>query len=261
LLSFTKGKYSRSTLRRHFEGYLRNPPQVEELRQKREVYLKIDAVYFGRDNCSLVYKAGKKVIYWSYGKRENYLDYCRDFREIERLGYIILGATSDKHRSIIAAVKRVFSGIPHQYCLVHLQRSCQTLLTKRPETEAGKQLLELVECLNQITNQYKRDILLRWFERYEKRHGEFIKEKSYGVNEEGRKTWWYTHKNLRRAFRTIKNSLENMFLYLEHMGLEKDTNGLEAEFTHLKHKLRSHRGLRRWKRESFVSWYFYLKTR
>lgn len=261
LLNLGKEKLSGRTLRRHFERYLQKSPQFKRLNQPQKIYLKIDAVYFKKEGCVLVYKTGKEVIYWSCQANENFQAYGAGLRTLRRLGYDILGVTSDKHGSIIAAVKVILPRIPHQYCLVHLQRSSQSLLTKKPETEAGRELLEIVSYLNQIKNSYERNIWLKWFRRYEERYEEFIKERSYGMTEEGRETWWYTHKNLRRAFRTIKNSLDNMFLYLEYLGLEKDTNGLEAEFTHLKHKLRTHRGLKRWKKKAFVKWYFYLKSR
>jgi len=35
---------------------------------------------------------------------------------------------------------------------------------------------------------------------------------------------------------------ENIFFYLDDSSIPKDTNGLEAEFTHLKGKLNMHEG-------------------
>lgn len=151
-------------------------------------------------------------------------------------------------------------GIPHQHCLVHLQRSCQSLLTKKPKTEAGKQLLELVLFLNKINNYYRKNIWLKWFERLEKRHASLVKERTYFKNEQGRITWWYTHRSLRRAFRTVRKSINNLFLYLDYPKLSKDNNGLEGEFSHLKTKLSIHRGLKRKRKVGFVKWYLYFKS-
>lgn len=178
------------------------------------------------------------------------------------MGYKILGLTSDKHGSIVSSVKTLLPDIPHQYCLVHLQLSCQRFLTKNPKTEAGAELLEIVRYLNSITSHYEKNIWLRWLDRWENRYGEFIKERTLFKNEEtGKLTWWYTHKNLRRAFRTLKTSKRNAFLYLDNPNLSKDTNGLEAEFAHLKTKLRIHTGLKRKRRTNFVKWYFYFKSK
>jgi len=58
----------------------------------------------------------------------------------------------------------------------------------------------------------------------------------------------------------IKSSLDNIFFYLDDQSIPKDTNGLEAEFTHLKGKINMHTGLSRNRRENFVAWYWYLKS-
>lgn len=208
-----------------------------------------------------MYKAGGRIIFWDFVLRENYFSYCFNLIQIIKLGYIIKGATSDRHGSLVSALKSILpADIPHQHCLVHLQRLCQSLLTRNPKTEAGKELLELVRFLNRISSHYEKNIWLKWFERLLRRYENLIKERTYFKNEEGKTTWWYTHKNLRRAFRTIERSKDNLFLYLDYPGLSKDINGLEGEFSHLKTKLSIHRGLKRERKANFVKWYFYFKS-
>jgi len=146
-----------------------------------------------------VYKAGRRIVFWDFVLRENYFSYYFNLTQIIKLGYIIEGVTSDRHSSLISALKSILpADIPHQHCLVHLQRLCQALLTRNPKTQAGKELLELVRLLNKINNHYEKNIWLKWFQRLEKRHQDLIKERTYFKNEEGRLSWWYTHKNLRR---------------------------------------------------------------
>jgi len=175
------------------------------------------------------------------------------------MGYTIKGVTSDRHGGLVSALKSVFPNIPHQHCLVHLQRLCQSLLTRNPQTEAGKQLLELIQLLNRIDSHYQKNIWLKWFERLEKRHADLIKERTYFKSKEGKTNWWYTHRNLRRVLRTIRKSTNNLFLYLDYPRLPKDTNGLEGEFSHLKTKLSIHRGLKRKRKVNFFKWYFHFK--
>ena len=103
-------------------------------------------------------------------------------------------------------------------------------------------------------------IWTNWLKLWNKRYGELIKDRTYGTKDDGSHTWWYTHKNLRRAFRTVWLSQTYLFLYLDYIGLDKDTNGLEAEFTYLKEKLHVHRGLRRKKQSKFLMWYLYFKS-
>lgn len=159
----------------------------------------------------------------------------------------------------MGAVKQVYgSSVLHQRCLVHTQRRCQSLLTRNPQSEAGQQLLEIVRLLNKVSSEQEKNIWIKWFERLEERHGDFLKERTHGAKEDGSKTWWYTHKNIRTAYRTIRSSIDHLFLYLEHEGLDKDTNGLESEFSHLKQKIRLHRGLKRERKLAAIYWYLHF---
>jgi len=241
---------------------LDKPPEPLKPKGPKEVYLKIDGTYLKRWGCALVYKHKKDVIFYNFVIRENYHNYCYDLARISESGYKICGVTSDKHGGLISSVKTLLPNIPHQHCLVHLQLSCQKLLTRNPKTETGVELLQIARHLNTITSHYEKNIWLKWLDRWEKRHTDFIKEKTYSKEEKtktGKPVWWYTHKNLRQAFRTLKTSENNAFLYLDNPNLSKDTNGLEAEFTHLKTKLRIHCGLKRQRRANFVKWYFYFR--
>lgn len=248
-------------MRRHFHRFLNNPPAPKPLEELEEIYLKVDAKYFGRWGCLLLYKAGRNLIYWSFVKRENFANYIYDLTQIKGLGYIASGVTSDWHGSLVSAVDYVFKGnIPHQRCLVHTQRLCESLLTKNPQTEAGVHLLEIVKDINQIRNHYEANLWVNRFSFWEKDYGHLTKQRSCGVREDGRRTWWYTHKNLRRAFRTLKATLNHLFLYLDHEGLEKDTNGLESEFSHLKQKISMHRGLTRERKIKAIYWFCHFKS-
>lgn len=212
----------------------------------------------------MVYKSGQKIIFDSFAVRENYSSYLLDLIKIRELGYEIKGVTSDGVTSLDSALKTLFDDkqnpIPHQRCLVHLQRQCQTLLTKNPETQTGMELLEIIKQVNTIKNHYEKEIWIKWFKRIEKRNRAIWDQRTY-QSKEGRITWWYTHKSLRMTYRAIRSSLPNLFLYLDYLLLPKDTNGLEGEFSHLKRKLSLHRGLKRQRKINLIRWYFYLKEK
>ena len=123
------------------------------------------------------------------------------------------------------------------------------------------ELLEIVLFINKIKTYHEKEVFLKWLDIYEKRWSEFINDRTYSYDPNTSRRWWYTHKNLRSAFRLLKNSTNNMFHYLEDENIPKDTNGLEAEFTHLKQKLNAHRGLTRKRVVGFVSWYWFLKSK
>ena len=208
----------------------------------------------------MVFKEGSNIIYWSFSRRENYHEYMYCLSRLHELGYVVESVTSDKHGSLVSSVKTIFPEIPHQYCTVHIQRRCQSLLTKNPETQAGKDLLEVVLFINRIRTHNDKEIFLRWLKRYEKRYQAFINQRTYSLDPYSEKRWWYTHKNLRTAFRHLRSSTDNMFHYLNNPNIPKDTNGLEVEFSHLKTKLRAHCGLTRERRARFIRWYWSLKS-
>lgn len=248
------------TLKRHFHKFLKQSPQLRPLKSRQTIYLKIDGTYFGHWGCLLVFKEGTNIIYWDFVVRENYFNYTLNLGRIKELGYDVLGVTSDWHGSLVSAVRSVFPDIPHQRCLVHTQRLCQSLLTRKPETEAGRNLLELASLLNSIKTPSEKGVWVCWLRRFEERYGDFVKTRTYGINKEGRRGWWFTHRNLRRAFRTLETSLDHLFIYLGNTHIEKDTNGLESEFSHLEDKLANRRGLRRSARINYLKWYCYLKS-
>lgn len=249
---------STKTLQRSFYTYLLISPKPKRPVQNRGIYLKVDATYFKEWGCLIVYKAGKDILYWQYAEREHDLVYQAGIRWLQSAGYIIKGATSDWHGSIVRSVKKTLN-VPHQRCLIHTQRQCESLLTRKPKTEAGQSLRYLVLELNHITTQYEKNIWTHWFNLWIKRHEYMTRERTYSKTNDGKNTWWYTHKNLRKVYRSLANSQDHLFLYLEDKNLDKDTNGLEGEFKHLKAKLSSHSGLRKKKRAAFISWYLYLK--
>lgn len=251
---------SEKTLRRNFDRFLNQrtlPPKVSDV---RAIHLRVDATYFGRWGCNIVFKTENKIVFWEFVDRERYVHYVYCFSRLRDLGYSVLSITSDKHKSIISAVKTVFPGVPHQYCTVHLQRSCQTLLTRNPESKAGRDLLHLIKHLNQIKTHTEKEVFTYWFNKLEFEHKEFINHRSFGFKPNGKKTWWYTHHSVRRAYVQVRGSLDNIFLYLEDSSIPKDTNGLEVEFRHLKNKLDAHMGLKRNRRKKFILWYWYLKS-
>jgi len=251
---------SSKTLIRNFHAFLDLPPNPPKLTSPKHINLKVDATHFGKSGCCIVFKENKNIIYWLYVNRENYLNYVIALSKLLELGYLIDSVTSDKHQSLIAVVRKFLPNTPHQLCTVHIQRRCQTLLTQNPSSQAGVDLLKLVKFINQINNHYEQQIFLKWLARYELKYKDFLNHKTYSTKPNGSKTWWFSHKNIRKAFIHLKSSTPHMFFYLDNPNIPKDTNGLEAEFTHLKNKLRSHRGLNNNRRINMIYWYLYLKN-
>jgi hypothetical protein len=255
------------TLRWHFHKFLNKPPTPLRPEFHRYIWLKADAKYFGKRGsrfsfCVILYKEGVNLIYWRFAKHETFDGYVQDFALLTSWGYTILGITSDWHKSLVGAVKYFFKGnIPHQRCLVHTQRYCRNKVTRNPKTEAGKQFLDLIYRLNSISSHYEKQIWITWFNNLYIRWEHMIKQRTYSNDPNSKKIWWYTHKNLRNAYRTVLTTTDHLFLYLDYDGLDKDTNGLESEFAHLTEKIHAHRGMSKKHKISAISWYIFLKSK
>lgn len=270
-LSFNLIDKSRQQLSFYFQDFLKIPPSPEEFFKtlvKRGVKfnetLLIDADWFKNESCLIVYRdyPEEKTIFYRYSLGEYKEIIFNDISFLVKNGYPLKGVVSDWKGSIVTAVRvisfKYFAGkLPHQRCLVHTQLRCQTLLTQRPKTEAGKSLLDLVYCLNSVSSFYEEKILFSWLKRFKERFLPVIKERTYSLD---KKSWWYTHKYLRRAYLTLKNNWENLFLYLSFPFLSKDTNGLEGLFSQLDCSLGRHRGLAKKNRGNFLYWFFFLKS-
>lgn len=258
------------TLLTHFHNFLAYAPTPEEYFKQligTDIHfggtMLIDADWFGNENCLIVYRdyPTGEIIFFRYAQGEHKYIFMQDIAFLIQNGYPLKGIVSDWKGSIVAAIQEIamkyFEGnLPHQRCLVHTQLQCQTFLTKRPKTEAGRNLLELVHMLNQVNSLYQKNILFLWLNRFEKRFLIVIKERTYSFD---KKNWWYTHKYLRRTFLMLKNNWDNLFVYLEYPYLVKDTNRLEGLFSQLDTKLGRHRGLSKENKGCFLYWFFYLK--
>ena len=222
----------------------------------------IDADWFGQEYCLIIYRdyPSGEVVFFRYTEGEHKNIFLTDIAFLLRNGYPLRGVVSDWKGLIVASIKEIAQylnrDIPHQRCLVHTQLACQTYLTQRPKTEAGRNLLELVHLLNQVNNIYHRNILFLWLKRFEERFQPLVKERAYS---EDKKNWWYTHKYLRRSFLILKNNWDHLFKFLDYPFLVKDTNRLEGLFSQLDNSLARHRGLSGKYRTSFLYWFFFLK--
>ena len=170
LIDLTKTKITERQLIKYFYKFLDKPPKPIKQPVIKYINLKVDAKYLGKWGCCIVFKERQNVIYWYFCEKESYLSYMYCFSQLRDLNYEVLSITSDKHSSLISSVKEYFRGLPHQYCLVHIQLRCETLLTKRPNTEAGRDLLQIVSYINQIKTEDEKNLFFLRLWLYEYRY-------------------------------------------------------------------------------------------
>lgn len=259
-------KVSRQTLSGRFSRYLTSPPDPKryfvKLTQKKGVcltgYLLIDGDWFGNERVCLVYKdSSGHILFWRFSTGEYKDEVVEDIQFLVDNDYPLKGVVCDGKRALVKAGE--YFHVPVQRCLVHLQLKLQTLLTKNPRTEAGKDLLFWSRHLNQIESRSEARVLVRWYLRLFEKHKDFINEKTIPTKDQEKKTWWYTHKYLRQAYYSILNAKGYIFPYLRTPGLPKDTNGLEGFFSQVDGKVSRHRGLDQLRKENLIAWLFYLR--
>jgi hypothetical protein len=144
-------------------------------------------------------------------------------------------------------LKSVFLDLPIQMCHFHQIAIINRYLTRRPKLEASKELREITLQLTNTNEEKFSELLDSWFEKWK----DFLKERT--VNSETGK-WFYTHKRLRSAYRSLKTNLPYLFTYQKHseLNISNTTNSLDGTFSHFKSLLRIHKGLRRKRRYEVI---------
>jgi len=196
-----------------------------------------------------------RVQWWRYSTGEKVFEIAQDLRKLKEAGVVCSSVTSDGGPGIIRAVRRVYPNIPHQRCVVHLQRDARRLVTQRPRLDAGKELSSLIPRLSDIKTHKDKDSWVKDFENWSRCWEGFLKRKSSGFTDDGRPISWYTHKQLKRADALIKNAIPNLFHYLDDPNIQRTSNGLEGRFSGFKQHYRQHRGLSKKRREGYIAWY------
>ena len=134
----------------------------------------------------------------------------------------------------------VFKDIPVQICHFHQLQTVTKYLTRKPKTEAGRELRFLALTLTKTDETTFTNLLLA----YETKWIHFLNEKTVilGLNRPQ-----YTHKNVRSALRSLKTNLPYLFTYLRYpeLNIPNTTNTIDGYFASVKKKVAAHHGLRR----------------
>ena len=243
---------------RIFNQYLNSAPVVE-VRSKTRVHLLIDGSYFPNGLCLILYYDHnlRYVQLYRETNQEKYTEIKEDLQNLKKLGVDVYSVTCDGHKAILKSIKKVFPNAIIQRCLVHIKRQVRNYLSSKPKLEQSASLLKLSNQITSIKSIEDSNIWLGAFFNWYKINHEFINQKTQSQNT-GR--FWYTHKNLHAAFSLLENAIPNMFNYLDDEQIPNTTNRIENYFTHLKDKLRIHRGLRFEAKKNFIKWYLYMKN-
>ena len=208
-----------------------------------------DTAFWGRQYGVCVFRAWPLAtnIWWREVASEFMAHYRYGRAILEERGWTLQAAVVDGRRGFL----NVFNDIPVQICQFHQMKQVTKYLTRRPKTDAGKELRELTLTLPDTDEETFTNTLNKWHATW----GDFIEEKTTETFITGKTKWYYTHKKVRSAYRSLKHNLPYLFTYQKYpeLNIPNTTNSLDGSFSALKRKLAVHHGLRRDRRFKVIS--------
>lgn len=186
----------------------------------------------------------KKNLFWHTVERETAAVYHGCRWQLEQQGFKVQAAVIDGKPGLIP----VFWDVPIQMCHFHQIKIVTRYLTSRPKLPASQALRILTLTLPRTTEKNFAKGLDEWHTQW----GSFLKEKTLNLET---KRWFYTHKRLRAAYRSLKTNLPLLFTYQRYPELKipNTTNSLDGTFSHLKDLLRIHRGASRRRKQQLIN--------
>lgn len=204
-----------------------------------------DTTFWGRHYGVTVFRSWslKRNLWWTEVSSERQATYHYGRKILEERGWTFTAAVIDGRRGLAT----VFKDIPVQICHFHQLKTVTKYLTRRPETEAGRDLRTLALTLTKTDEHTFSAALAEW----EQRWRGFYTEKTYLT---GTTHWHYTHKTVRGAYLSLKRNLPFLFTYQKHphLHIPNTTNTADGSFAGLKQKVGAHHGLRRDRRYKVI---------
>lgn len=217
-----------------------------------------DGKWLGRLGVFFIHRnvTTRENLFWSFMGSESYEALSRDGKT---LAYLLRrnlpsGAVSDWKGAIVQAVSSHFGPVPHQRCLAHIDRAAKRLLPLHSPFEATQALRRIASMLMLIETPTDPQVWKTALARWEKQYGLMLREKTHAPTGMTRH-WWYTHGNLRRAWRLLTHDQDPLFVFLINPLIPKTNNALEGVNSNLKQKLGDHRGMKVTRQAAFLSWY------
>lgn len=253
-------RISRSSLTRSFIPFWKFLPQPKPVLGNSEI-LVVDGVSVVKRHLAvlIIFDRLKRIpLDWHFTLRESYSSWSAIFLGLRAKGInpkIIIG---DGQKGLIKAIGSVWPEAVIQRCLIHIHRQAKAWLTQNPQTEAGRELLLIVKRLINVETHEQKNDWLKSFNEWLGKHDDFLKERSH--HQIISKRWWYTHRRLRAIRSLLKNSLNNLFIYLDNHQVPKTSNDVEGGInSRIKDLLRIHGGLKPHHQQVLTAWYLAVR--
>lgn len=240
-LSETYGK-SHVTIRKHLDAHEVNMPT--DITPQATVVVP-DTTFWGRQYGVTVFRSWnlRRNIWWTEVESEKQAYYHYGRKILEESGWTFTAAVVDGRRGLAT----VFKDIPVQVCHFHQLKIVTKYLTRRPKTKAGAELRRLALTLTKTNEKDFTKTLAAWEKKW---HG-FYTEKTHIL---GTRRFYYTHRNVRSAYLSLKRNLPYLFTYQKYpkLNIPNTTNTVDGYFASMKKKVAAHHGLRRDRRYKVI---------
>lgn len=243
-------KMSEKQVLRYLRSY--TPPEIIPTNAK---VIAMDVTYFGRSwgILTVLNAENSKALYCEPVKgHETLLDYKKAIEFLHNHAIFPEAAIVDGSKGVIKMLESY--GIKVQLCQFHQIKTITQCITRNPQLLPNIELKRIAATLTVTDRESFSKQLAIW----EERHKDWLKEKTIGDN--GR--WTYTHKRTRRAIRSLKTNLPNLFVYQEYpeLRIPNTNNKIEGAHSELKRRLNNHRGLKKNQKIKFARIFFSGRT-
>lgn len=222
--------------------------------KEKSVVIVMDATHISNVGMlTLLRSTEKENLFWKWGKTEKNSYYESSLKALKTLGYVFSAFVIDGRRGVRKMLESQYPNAPVQHCQFHQIKTIKKYLPKKVKSDAGKMLRSIsMRIADSNSIQFSTGIKI-----WEVLYSDFLKEKTYSTNPFSQRKWWYTHKSLRSAYRSIKTNLPYLYLFekFPELKIPNTTNLCEGYFSHLKERLNRHRGLnteRKYKMTNFL---------
>lgn len=210
-----------------------------------QVNLTVDTTFFkGKEGFGVtIFRSHSKNLYWNYCETERLVEYEKGFNSVDQK-YQVVSVTIDGKKGLKELIqKRYGFQVPVQYCHFHQVATVTRYTTRKPKTECGKELRELILILKNSNKQEFTDK----FNKLKQKYKQFLLER----NDQGQ----FQHRRLRSAFRSINTNLAYLFTYQDYpdLNIPKTTNSADGSFGQWKKKIKLHNGIRKHRKQQMIN--------
>lgn len=228
------------------EKYLDSHHVAKDIVYPPQAFVVMDTTYFRRGFGVMIFRDPNRRInlHWQYVKYETVDEYQHGIERIMSQGCSVSGIVCDGKKGLFSA----FPGIPLQMCQFHQKQIIRRYLTGSPKLQAGIELQKIVDCLTSSCEVVFSMLIEIWTLKWV----QFLKERTYSDTGQ----WFYTHKRLRSAIRSLKSNLPYLFTFQKfpEFHIPNTTNSVKGLNSSLKFKVMAHQGINPDRRKKIIDY-------